>query len=459
MPCGPGSGCRCSGAGACGRCWAGSSAWFCRGTTGARIFESFMGEATIPGVPMPLPVTVSESQLAEAAARPLPEIGTTARVLLACARETLSADQAEHIRALCAQVQDWERFIQQAEFRMIVPLVHRHLRALPDGSVPADVLDQLKARTRRAAMQNLAMIAVHHRLVRDVLEPLGVPYLFFKGPSLAYRYYRDPGLRQFRDIDLLIPRQFMVKVGQRVREVGFRSHKHPAWSTDDGLRFLQRFVGMMDWVSPEGVLVEMPSSLDGDWDRLPTDEMIAQAESVDIGGLRVPVPPDADFLCYLCKHHSRHHWARLHWIADLNAILAHPEFDLDAVRQRARQRGFERTVEAALALQRAAAAPEPWRANFSDPFAHELFRHCLLNLEGDFEQELALRESFPATSIDIDVSRRRRRHRLTRNLHRFKPRSEDFIQRPLPARWHSLYYILRPFLFMSRRPDVSVGPD
>ena len=417
-----------------------------------------MGEQTISTHPMALPETVSERHLSVAAARPLPEIGVTARLLLACARERLSASHTELLRALCGAVEDWRPLVQQAEFRLIVPLVHRHLSALPEGSVPGPVLTELKKRAVAVTMRNLAMIAVHHRLVREVLEPLGISYAFFKGPSLAYRYYQNPGLRQFRDIDLLIPRRHMLELGRRLREKGYRSNKHPAWSTDDGLGFLQRYVGMMDWISREGVLIEMPSSLD-DWNRLPTDEILAEAGSVNLAGVTVPVPADADYLCYLCKHHSRHHWARLHWIADLNAIVAHPDCNLEMVRSRARQRGFERTVEAALAINQAVAEAEPWNFSFSDPFAKELFRHCLINLEGDFEQELALRQSFPATSIDIDLKQRRRRHRWSRNLARFKPRGEDFLQWPLPARWHGLYYLVRPFLYSSRKSHLAPGPD
>ena len=404
-------------------------------------------------LPVALPETTSERRLAEAAARPLPEIGTTARILLLCARESLEDEHVELIRRLCGQVADWGMFIRQAEFRLIVPLVYRHLSALDDQAVPEEAMAELKARTRSAMIRNLAMTGIHHRLVRDILRPLEVPYLFFKGPSLAYRYYREPGLRQFRDIDLLIPRRHMVRVGKQAREAGFRPHEDPAWGTDDGLRFLQRYSGMMNWISPEDVLVEMPSSLDGDWDRLPTDELIEQAETVEVAGLTVPVPKTADFICYLFKHHSRHHWARLHWIADLNAILDHPETDLPEILDRARTRGFERTVKAACAIHQAVAQAEPWKASFDDPFAHELFRHCLTNLEGDFEQELALRETFPATSIDIDLKRRQRRYWLQRNLVRFRPRTEDFLERPLPARCHFLYYLLRPLLYLGRVRD------
>jgi len=410
-----------------------------------------MSDNAISRLPTPIPETVSEEALARAANRPLPIIGATAQLLLMCARESATADQADHIRQLCAAIEDWSKLIQQAEFRLIVPLVYRHLSAISGDVVPSSVISELKTRTLRAICNNLAMVAVHHRLVRDVLGPLNVPHLFFKGPSLAYRYYREPGARQFRDIDLLIPRQYMLLVGQRLREAGFRAHKDSAWGTDDGIRFLQRFAGMMDWISPEGVLVEMPCSLDGDWNRLPTDELIEQAESVEIAGLTVPVVSEADFFCYMCKHHGRHHWARLNWIADLNVILSCPGFDLQAALDRSKQRGVSRIVDAALEIHRAVATPAPWSYPFSDPFAHELFRHCLINLEGDFEQELALRDSFPTTSIDIPRQRRKWRFHVKRNLKRFRPDGQDYMMLPLSPRLLWLYYLLRPFLYLKRQ--------
>ena len=399
----------------------------------------------------PIIGSMSDRRLAALADRPLPRIGTTARILMLCAREQLDKDQQALLRSLCAEVSDWDRLIQEANFRLIVPLVYRHLAGLAPGLVPEPVLQQLKDNSRLIVMRNLAMVALHRRLVLEVLEPLQVPFLFFKGLSLAYRYYREPALRQYRDIDVLVPRSAILRVGQRMREAGFTPYPDALWGTHDGLMFRQRFIGMMDWVSADGVLIEMPSSLDSEWNRLPVEELIGRATSVRISDLDLPVVPTEDFFCYLCKHHSRHHWARLHWIADLNVITEHADFDLQAIRSRAKARGFSRTVDAALAIREAAQEPEPWRASFTDPFARELFRHCLMNLEGDFEQELDLRDRFPATDIDIAASRRCRHHVLGRNLRRFRPGGDDFEQCPMPARWHWLYYLLRPFLWAIRK--------
>ena len=227
---------------------------------------------------------------------PLPVIGPIPQVLLLCGRENLNARQAEHVVRLCGAIDDWRAFVEQAEFRLILPLVY----------------------------------------------------------------------------------------------------------------------------------------------------------PVAIGGAPIRVVRGPDFFTYLCRHHTRHHWARLHWIADLDAIFHSPGFDLASAQAQAKRRGFGRTVEAACAIHRAAAEPEPWNAAFDDPFAREVFRCCLLNLEGDYERERELRAAFPTTDIDIEPARRWLRQALRRNLGRFRPSGEDFLHLPLPHRWHGAFYALRPLLWTIR---------
>ena len=66
--------------------------------------------------PVALPETAPESRLAEAAARPLPVIGTTARILLLCAREVLEGEQAQLLCSLCARVRDWRILSSRPSF-------------------------------------------------------------------------------------------------------------------------------------------------------------------------------------------------------------------------------------------------------------------------------------------------------------------------------------------------------
>lgn len=388
---------------------------------------------------------------------PLPEIGTAAQILLLCSRERLSEVQADRIVELCAEIGDWDDFLKQASFRMVVPFVNRHLRALQPAAIPHGVLETLHARTRNIALRNLTMMAVQNRLVRDVLDPLDAPYLFFKGPTLAHRYYRDPVLRMYRDLDLLTRRCDMPRLGRRLRELGYTAHPDPLWGSEDAVHFRQRFKGMMDWLSPEGILIEMPTTLDAEWDRLPTDELLAQATTVKVGDLDIPIMPDADFLAYMCRHHCRHHWARLHWIADLNVISDTEWARHPLTMDRARRRGLGRTLAAAFEIDHAASEPYPWKAEFDDPFAHEVFRHMLMNLNGDQATEMRLRDEFTTTDIDI-AQPRRWWSRASRNLSgRFRPAMDDFEHYPLPRQRQGLYYLLRPVLWVRRKLLLNRG--
>jgi hypothetical protein len=60
--------------------------------------------------------------------------------------------------------------------------------------------------------------------VRGLLEQSGVTVIAFKGPTLAALAYREPGLREFSDLDLLVPffefpaaRQTLIPHGYRPR--------------------------------------------------------------------------------------------------------------------------------------------------------------------------------------------------------------------------------------------------
>lgn len=382
--------------------------------------------------------------------KPLPIIGPIPQVLLLCSRETLSLAQEERIVDLCRLIDDWSRFVEQSEFRLVLPLVHRHLERLQPAALPAHVLESLQVRALRIVMQNFTLAAAYQRLAREVFEPLQIQYAFAKGLAVAYRYYREPGLRMARDIDVLVHRPALLRLDKRLRELAYALSPVPR-SHDDSLRFHARFFGSTNWDSPEGVHIEFHASTDQPWGRLQTQQLIAAAEPVAIGGVSVCAMSSKDQFVHLCWHHTRHHWARLHWIADLNATLQSPALDLSAALDHARCHGFERTVNAALAVAHAAEQPEPWKAQFEDPFAHEVFRHCLMNLEGDFEQERALRLRFSTQDIDIAPVRQRLDRAFGRTLRALRPQLIDYQHLPLPHRYHWAYYLLRPILWTIRK--------
>lgn len=383
----------------------------------------------------------------------------TPRILLLCARLELSQEQREALGYLCTQVEDWNAFLREAHFRLIVPLVHRHLSESGEGgspvaAVPEAILQVLKEQSLSLALQNLRVHAVQQRLVQKVLGPLKVEHLFVKGLSLAERYYPDPSLRMARDVDVLVPTWARGALYQRFVQEGFQLRNLPCPPTSDALAFYLRFkVDDTGWLSREGVLVEPKTDIDKAWGCFPSDELLRAAEVIDTPGGPLRVLPTTPLFVYVAYHHTRHLWARLHWLADIDAMVKDPTFDEGAIRAYARTRHLEGVVSATLALHAAAGEPDLNRAlsHLTNPLERKVFRLCLMNLEGDRDTEVRLRSEFTLWTTEIPLIRRLWVQNVRNYLKRFRPKLDDYEHLPLPASLHSLYYLLRPSLWLLRK--------
>jgi hypothetical protein len=385
------------------------------------------------------------------------ELSPNQKVLLFSAFANLNAAQRQRLQNGCAQVTDWSSLLQQAEFRLIVPQLHHHIKhGGPDGnqieSVPTDVLEILRVKTIAVAAKNLQFAQLQKTLVNDVLEPLGVPYLFVKGISLSERYYPQGMCRSMRDIDLFIPRRAMVPVAQSLRRLSFRSDLGEVFHTEAGQRFQQQFCGMTNWVSPDGLLVEIKSEFDPNWQRFDVNSLIAEAEEVVSFGQTIRVMPTTQLMVYLAYHHLWHHCARLHWLVDFDAITKHESCHVAEIMDVARKTGLTRMVAAMLEVHRLHAQGATAMSQcHSDDYAHHLYWLMLQNVKGDRSTERALRRSVLTRSADLNRWQRLWDRIVRKNLRRFYPVADDYAHLPLPPPWQKLYYILRPFLWLLRR--------
>ncbi|WP_163559179.1 nucleotidyltransferase family protein [Halomonas sp. NO4] len=370
------------------------------------------------------------------------------RLLLLLARLELTPPQHDAALALCQRIDDWSALTEQASRAFILPLVYRHLRRLAPACLPAEELTRMRDASLAVVRHNLRLAAIPQRLASQLLEPLGVPYLFFKGPALAARYYADPGLRYSRDIDLLVPGERMVDLLAAALEQGCTPCQPAALEADrESLAFAVHAQGVITLCSPEGIPLEIHQRLDQEPGLYVTREILADAEPLSLGDDVIRVMPTSELFVYLCLHHTRHHWSRLHWLVDLDAIRRHPDFDLDTTRACARRRGLSATLEAALAFQHACAGPEPWHDETLGAHGHALLRDCLTTLQGDYATELALRQRNTTSDFAYPWQTQRSRRlawRLGRLVRPWRPSYSDYRQRPLPRDWQWLYWFTRP---------------
>lgn len=393
-----------------------------------------------------------DSAASEAACQSLfeaPLCGDTLALLVLLSRRELCKTQRDMALSLCARGRDWSALFAEAERHFVLPLVYRQLRDI-GAEVPESALAEARRLAEYLVLNNMKVAAAQRGVMDAVLEPLGVRYLFFKGPSLAARYYDEPSFRLARDIDLLIHEDDLLPVVERALGQGYRTYSPDGLEAGmPNLDLRLRGCKSVTLVGAEGVAIDMQTALDKTRLIYSTEAMLARAERVRLLGRETPVLPLADLFVYLCQHHTRHHWAHLHWLVDLDMLCAHPDFDREAVMRRAEALGLEATVAASLAMYQAAgrALTEEAAAALSAP-ARELLLTTLDALQGDRDHELDLRrsQSSPDFSFDWQLPPghlNRYRKQWLRGM--FVPGAKDQQMVELPRGLWGLYYVVRPW--------------
>lgn len=321
-----------------------------------------------------------------------------ARLLLLASRQGWSPAQRRLAAELVPQVRQWDVFADTAWRKFSVPMVHGNLAGLPDGAVPDHARAALRGLSLRMAADILRLRAAFDWVHARCVLPTGLAHAYYKGPALAERFYRDPMLRYFRDIDLLVRRRDRVAFIRALRAQGCRVVDYadgaPSWpDLDDPLALAEYdFVTPVPHlVTPQGLVIELHAEAEHHTALFDTGDLLARSVEVPAGRHRVRVLPDADHIVLLCYHHTGHLWSKLHWIADLDAILTDPSVDRGAVLECARRYNLEATVRAAFGLHDLTAAGHDPGAAAADAPALDLLRACVDGLPGGLALEQAMR--------------------------------------------------------------------
>lgn len=381
------------------------------------------------------------------------------RLLILLARLELTASQRRRALTLCGAIKNWEELTRQAEQLFVLPLTYRHLRSLAPPSIAQSELHHMRCQSMRIIHQNLQIIGEQQCLARDILSPLNCPYLFFKGPSLAARYYDDPAIRSCRDIDLLVPQKHCLPLLERALRQGYQAYDPEYMSLDTtSLEFSIRTKTVMTIISPKGVKIELHTQLDRGGKLYSTEIAMADREPLPVGGEECWVMPTAELFVYICLHHTRHHWSHLHWLADLDAIQRHPSFSRESVYRCARQQGVLTTVEASLEFYQAISEDTTGIPDLPGKNASSLLTSFRTAVQGREWDAPIKRESphTPEFTFNWQTTKSHRiSSRLHRWLHRLRPGYADYQFWPLPTRWQWLYYISRPWRILIQRFNIK----
>ncbi len=387
----------------------------------------------------------------------LSDLSPEMRLLLACARTSVSEEDKRRIRILSREPIDWESFLQMVDRHRLIPMVYRTLTACDDHGFPESVHRILHECCHQNIQRVLGYAAELVRLVK-LFDSNGLPVMPLKGPALALQVYGDLGWRTMRDLDLLVFPAQVERAERLLLEAGYK-RLFPDFSLSRRQQdvLLQYAGSHFSYRHVERALIVELHWLP--WiaiDRWEMERIWSGAQSTVISGISVKTLSPEDTVITLCIHGGQHAWFRLFWLCDLAEFL-HKDHavnwgDLVA---RATKLGVQRSLAQGLVLAHlllGTALPDPVRS-------------CA---EGDrampgLVEEAIRRQKLPENYYVANVAKKclhlvyllklesDLRHRFGILKKYSLISATDWRRFPLPDALFPLYYVLRPFFWLVRQ--------
>lgn len=390
------------------------------------------------------------------------------RLLLSLVLDVRRDDPLDAFDGLTAEGR--RTFAAAARHHFVSPLVLEKLGPTQLARAECEALQRLSLDAGQMARRSLLIAAALSELHRDHLAPLGIDYVTFKGVSLASRYYGRLALRACRDLDLLVDRPAIPPLVTRLLDAGYAFSNTFVPASGHGalgnyIDALAYLTSEFSLVSPTGVVVEIHSRMDLTGPGFAPRRLLAHPEHCAVAGTEVPVLPTEDLFPFICYHHSRHRWSRLHWLADLTAIMNHPSFDAERVRHRARRTGLARLVDDCMAL------PDTLRARLEGEISDgrhrlrsQLAAYCWtyvdpsvvppedIRVAAEEDPRARMKERLSNTAWDFRA-RDTLMQKVVTGLAQLRPHLPDYAAFPLPRRLHGVYWVTRPFRLLKKAAE------
>ena len=179
------------------------------------------------------------------------------------------------------------------------------------------------------------------------------------------------------------------------------THRSRRVEAQRDLRALLRYKKEADpFKSPDGGLIELHRMTGTDETVFPADATIGGARGhVQRGCLQSDAAPM--LLAYLCYHNTEHLWSRLHWVADLDAVLADPDCDVAKARRIAADMGGDLHSRPALAFTTWPQSPQALTEVPCTNRSAQLLGACVANLGGAVELEGRSRSSCAVPAVPV----------------------------------------------------------
>jgi Uncharacterised nucleotidyltransferase len=291
-------------------------------------------------------------------------------LILICARQTLPHQLIERGAEIVRHSLNWEETIATAWRHGVSSLLFQNVQ-LFGCDVNADARHLLRQSYVRASFRNRAHFDAMAELI-ERFHAAGIEIVLLKGAALASRLYRDPALRPFADIDLLVRENEI----DRAKDILLASNYQvaPELLSES---FNRKYHVNLPFVRRDErpVHVELHWKLSDPFSSVAFDyeALLARAQNVEVGGWKARALSLEDDFVYLATHLDKHGYAnraivdlanasefsldelsgdRLIWFTDLHELISAGQLDWAIVIERARAAHASNALAVSLRLLR-----------------------------------------------------------------------------------------------------------
>ena len=151
------------------------------------------------------------------------DLSPEAKLLLKSARLSFTEDQREEIKLLINEVTDWKLFQKLALQTSLAPLCFKSLVTSGHYDIPEETASFLKRVYTKILAQNILILDEYDRL-KVILNQAEIPYVPLKGVRLIGKYYKDAGLRNTSDVDLLFRKSDIEAIRKLMKVNGYSEY-------------------------------------------------------------------------------------------------------------------------------------------------------------------------------------------------------------------------------------------
>jgi hypothetical protein len=287
--------------------------------------------------------SASEAELSQAITIERGAMSAEWALLLECAKPRPDPQRlAERLRAPL----DWSSLLAFAEDHGVLGLTSARLANSDENVLSAENRERLRAWRRAHTLFTMNLCAEMFRLF-DSFAAAGIEALVTKGPVLSARCYRDPGLRQYGDLDLVVRDRDILHSTELMMNLGYEPSVPAA-----AIRAKKIPGEYVFRQSRRKLLVEFHTELTFRYHPrpLPVEKLFNRQVRVRIDAHEIPALSPEDELLLICIHGAKHLWEKLGYIADVAAFVSEQELDWERVMSAAEEVGGERMLYVGLRL-------------------------------------------------------------------------------------------------------------